>query len=190
MARKYQVNTAIYILKYIQTLDAAVGHAGSNQWVLPMRGGQVHLPFLCGDHLMTLRNTDSTKDRLMMFKAIDKSQDLVEALSTTCKCHVIASSPSFATMTPYIPSGVYFRSNLGLLVEKVRAAAPEVSLAPYTYEIDGLESESESEADEADDYEALKQTAYSDYRAMMEAKKKYQSSCKLLILASSKKQKQ
>ena len=80
---KYELNTMVYALKYIQTVDAAMGHS-EDRWVLPMRNGEAHLPFQCPKHLTCLRNTKSTDDRTIVFRSFPKDYDLCQVLAPKC----------------------------------------------------------------------------------------------------------
>ena len=195
---KYELNTLVYALKYIQTVDAAIGHS-EDRWVLPMRDGEAHLPFQCPKHLTCLRNTKSTDDRTIVFRSFPKDYDLRNVLAPKCVCYKIATWPQFPDMTPYALAGPFFKANVELMMERLQESMGKVNLSRYSFVIENQDegegdegdegkSEDSGEDDDAED-KALQQEYLTKYENLLVAQEEFNAVSRRLLLVSSKKQK-
>ena len=68
----YRVSTAIYSLRYLQTLDAACALIGPDHWLLLVLQGEAHMPLLCNRHFMSQANRHG--DRVIYFRKWSKAK--------------------------------------------------------------------------------------------------------------------
>ena len=64
------MNSVIYQLKYLQTVDAAATLVGPNYYVFLVYQGEAHLPLHCNQHMLRINKITPTTDRVILFRAV------------------------------------------------------------------------------------------------------------------------
>lgn len=129
----YHINTVIYTVRYVQTVDAAITAGGADMWTLPCRKDALHLPFLCNEHLMGVKAARGVPEKVHDFRSIAKDQ-LILQLSVQCGCYGNGMDLP-PPCNPYLLSGKFFRENIVSAVARIRREAPGAKLGPFEFEI-------------------------------------------------------
>ena len=128
--KKLEVDTIVYSLKYLKTVDLASGDAGRDHWIFLKYKGENHLALACNEHLRALHQVGPQNQQ---FVRMAKTHGF-PLLATACKCDEMSKKPG---MGPLTPIGRYFLTPMREMMARLRNELKEpVNLASYDYEIE------------------------------------------------------
>ena len=143
----YKVDSMIYALKYLKTVDAAAGEAKENYEVMLNINDVLHFPLACGIGMMALRNKKPEDYRVFYFTQLGKYEPLAGFTVGVgqCGCANVGSYPT----TFYFQAGKYYKQNVAEMLKRLRAelGAPR-DLAAYEFEFVKVEADSTKTASE------------------------------------------
>ena len=154
VAKNYHINTVIYTVRYLQTVDAAAARVEADEWALPMRADGTHLPLLGNHHFTGVKPNLGVPQKTHVFKAVKRAGAVLK-LAVSCGCLDLGLLLTDQQVSFYQACGKFYRSNVQLLVDRIGQEEPHAKMGPFKFTLVQGERalDGEEQSPEDDEYE-------------------------------------
>ena len=149
------INTLIYMVRRLRTVDAAAQRVADDELALPMDKDGTHLPFVCTKYLNACKSNLGVPREQGRFRVVTKGMAVLK-LAARCGCSANAMEMEEKGIPLYQGVGKFYRDNVEAMMERILEEAPDVELGPFPFTVVKRGGHAVEHEQDGEEYEATR----------------------------------